>query len=192
MKQDGAKRDRLVCIADYFHTPRTVGASTYRLDLIEGTIVNVLSTQLTSGRYAGYVSIDAQLGTWEQYITAFRNQSYGGLNDYQDEFLVATGDYFHLTGNATFLHPFRGQLKTLMSSRLATIDSTTGLQTLGGLNGPANGTATSALTALALQGRIAIADALGDVEVLSAYATAAQSPADAINTKLWNPVMGDY
>ena len=53
----------------------------------------------------------------------------------------------------------------LVTSRLASIHPITGLQTTRGFNGPANGTATSPLTALGLQGIAPIANALGEVDV---------------------------
>ena len=103
------KRDRLVWIGDFFHTPRTVGATSSQIDLIEGTISQVFGTQLTSGRYTGYVSIDSQLGSRPEYKVAFTDQSCGGLNDFQDEFLRTVGDYYHLTGNTQFLSQYWNQ-----------------------------------------------------------------------------------
>ena len=57
----------------------------------------------------GYVSIDLQLGSWPEYKVAFTDQSYGGLNDFQDEFLRTVGDYYHLTGNTQFLSQYWNQ-----------------------------------------------------------------------------------
>ncbi|KIM94624.1 hypothetical protein OIDMADRAFT_34637 [Oidiodendron maius Zn] len=135
---DGAKRDRVVRIGDFFHTPRTVGATTNRINLIEGTISQVFGTQCLLR----------------------------GLNDYEDEFLRAVGDYYYLTENTQFLSQYWKQKTALVTSRLPSINPITGLQTTGGFNGPANGTATSALTVLALQGIAPIANALGEVQDL--------------------------
>jgi glycogen debranching enzyme len=132
------------------------------------------------------------LGSRPVYKNAFAAQSYQGLNDYQDLFLRAIGDYYQLTGNAAFLRQYWDQIKFLVASRLATISPANGLQTTGGFNGPGNGTATSALTVLALQGIVPIANAFGDTEAASTYIAAIRNLSTAVNTLLWDPAIGTY
>lgn len=54
---DGAKRDRLVWIGDFYHTQRIISATTDRKDYILGTIAYAFSFQKEPGPNRGFVPI---------------------------------------------------------------------------------------------------------------------------------------
>ncbi|PSN61114.1 hypothetical protein BS50DRAFT_651939 [Corynespora cassiicola Philippines] len=68
---DGAKRDRLVWIGDFYHTVRVNALSTSRSDYITGTIDYVFSYQEEEGLYEGFVPIPANFGARPRYKYAY-------------------------------------------------------------------------------------------------------------------------
>ncbi|KAK5112254.1 hypothetical protein LTR62_004415 [Meristemomyces frigidus] len=115
---DGAKRDRLVWIGEFYHTTRIILASTRRIDYILGTIAFEFERQLSDGPFAGFVPIDPQLGSRPENKDAFMNQ-YGGLIDYQDLFLCAIGNSFRSTSDIANLSPYWTNIRALAKARLA-------------------------------------------------------------------------
>ncbi|KAJ5061302.1 Six-hairpin glycosidase-like protein [Bipolaris maydis] len=194
---DGAKRDRLVWIGDFYHTVRVLAQSSARWDYILGTIDYVFSYQGKSGPFAGFVPISARLGTRPEYSDA--DPVGPGLNDYQDLFLASIGEYYRYTGDAKGLEPYWENIKALFQTRLTYIDPTTGL--VAGSTaapnpvsflGPANGTAVTGLMSFALQRIVPLALALQDTATASLANTTAHSLNAALNTHLWNPELGTY
>jgi hypothetical protein len=55
---DGAKRDRLVWMGDFYHTSRIIGVSTSRFDHAQGTLGFLLKSQISNGE----LSIDPAMG----------------------------------------------------------------------------------------------------------------------------------
>ncbi|KAJ4373480.1 hypothetical protein N0V86_007620 [Didymella sp. IMI 355093] len=195
---DGAKRDRLVWAGDFYHTTRVLALSSARWDYVLGSIEYVLSYQLDSGPYAGFLPISANLGSRPQYKESNLG-NYEGLVDYQDLFLTSIGEYFRYTGNADTLRPHWGQIKKLATARLAFIDPISGLvagspQVANPFSflGPANGTATTGLFAYMLDKIAPLAHALGDEEASTLYAQIASQLREALNRELWNAELGTY
>lgn len=195
---DGGKRDRLVWAGDFYHTVRVVALSSARFDLILGSIEYTLQYQLDSGPTAGFVPISVNLGARPEYKES-NIVNYGGLVDYQDLFLTGIGEYFRYTGDAKSLSPHWGQIKKLITARLAFIDPTTGL--IAGspeianpfsFLGPANGSAVTGLFAYMLDKVSPIADALGDKEAVSLYTQKADEIRQSLNKQLWNEELGVY
>lgn len=195
---DGAKRDRLVWAGDFYHTGRVVALSSARFDYILGTIDYVLSYQLDEGLFAGFVPISANLGSRPQYKEA-NTAIYAQLLDYQDLFLTGIGEYFRYTGNTVALSPYWGQIKKLVTARLAFIDPVSGLVagSPGVPNpysflGPANGSATTGLFAYMLDKIAPLAIALDDAEASTLYSQTASKLRDALNRELWHDGIGTY
>jgi hypothetical protein len=195
---DGAKRDRLVWAGDFYHTVRVLALSSARFDYILGSIEYILSYQLDDGPYTGFVPISANLGSRPQY-KELTTGGYTGLVDYQDLFITGIGEYFRYTGNVNALRPYWGQIKKLVTARLAFIDHVSGL-IAGSPNvaspvsflGPANGTATTGLFAYMLDKIAPLAHALGDEEAFTLYIQTASELREALNRELWSDQLGTY
>jgi hypothetical protein len=194
---DGAKRDRLVWIGDFYHTVRVLAQSSARWDYILGSIEYAFSYQASSGPFAGFVPFSARLGTQPEYVGA--DPAGPGLIDYQDLFLAAIGEYYRYTGNAEGLKPHWEQIKKLVQARVAFINPTTGLvegtpQVPDPFSflGPANGTAVTGLMAFALQQIAPLAIALQDADTASLCKDKANTLRIALNTHLWNPELGTF
>ena len=194
---DGAKRDRLVWIGDFYHTVRVIALSTLRWDYVLGTIQHVFSWQKSDAPFQHLVPISSPMGSQPQYLVSQDVSS--GLLDYQYLFLSAVGNYFQYSGEVSGLQPLWGQIKQLVSATLAYVDPSTGL-IAGSADdpapffflGPANGSAVTALAAYTLRKLVPIATALHDTETADGYATTASKLSLAINSRLWNPSLGVY
>ncbi|KAK4899263.1 hypothetical protein LTR27_003495 [Elasticomyces elasticus] len=196
---DGAKRDRLVWIGDFYHTVKVLAASTQRWDYIIGSIESIFAGQLTDSPFEGLVPIDPYLGGSPEFNRI--QNTFAGLLDYQDLFLAGIGEFFHYSGNTSALQPYWTQIKALTQARLAFIDPYSGLigatpefADIGVFNflGPVNGSAVTALNAYALQGLVSLAKALGDHGTAQLYSATAANLTRAINEQLWNDTLGTY
>ncbi|KAH8706974.1 Six-hairpin glycosidase-like protein [Phaeosphaeriaceae sp. PMI808] len=196
---DGAKRDRLVWIGDFYHTVRVIAQSSARFDQLLGSIKYVLSYQNEdqSSAYANLVPISPALGSHPKY--KYSNPSWAGLLDYQDLFLAGIAEYFRYTGDASGLKDFWPQIKKLATAKMAFIDPSTGL--VAGTRripqpkfflGPANGSAVSGLAAFTFQRLVPLANAFGDEEASESYKRAADNLRRGLNKKLWNDELGTY
>lgn len=172
--------------------------SSARFDYILGSIEYMLSYQLDDGPFAGFVPISANLGSRPQYKES-KISNYAGLVDYQDLFLTGIGEYFRYTGQVAALTPYWGQIKKLVTARLAFIDPRSGLvagspQVASPFSflGPANGTATTGLFAYMLDKVAPIARAIGDEEAAAQYTRTATQLREALNQMLWNAELGTY
>ncbi|KAK6431234.1 hypothetical protein LTR95_012605 [Oleoguttula sp. CCFEE 5521] len=191
---DGAKRDRLVWVGDFYHTSKVIPASTARFDYILGTIKYALDWQRTSPPSQGLVPISGYMGSRPEYKDAITS-IYGGLNDYQDLFLTSIGEYYRYTADLDGLRPYWTQIKNLVTARLAAIDPVSGLVAGTGASyflGPVNGSAPTALLSYSLRILVPIAKALNDDTAAALYTTTANHLNDALNAKLWNPALGVY
>jgi hypothetical protein len=196
---DGAKRDRLVWIGDFYHTVRVVAQSTARFDQLLGTIKYVFSyrNEDNSSPFAGFVPISPNLGSRPRYYK--KNQSWGGLVDYQDLFLAGIGEYFRYTGDVEGLRELWSYIKKLAYTKLTFINPTSGL-VAGNANtpglawflGPANGSAITGLFAFTLDRLVPLAEAFQDNEASTAFSNAASGLRDSINKNLWNEGLGTY
>nr|OQO16531.1 hypothetical protein B0A51_16590 [Rachicladosporium sp. CCFEE 5018] len=191
---DGAKRDRLVWVGDFYHTSKVIPASTARFDYILGTIKYALDWQRASPPSQGLVPISGYMGSRPEYKDALTS-IYGGLNDYQDLFLTSIGEYYRYTADVNGLRPYWTQIKNLVTARLAFIDPVSGLVAGKGASyflGPVNGSAPTALFSASLRILVPIAKALNDDAAAALYTTTADNLNAALNAKLWNPQLGVY
>lgn len=194
---DGAKRDRLVWIGDFYHTVRVVALSSARWDYLLGSIGLVFSYQVASGPYAGFVPISPGMGTRPEYSAA--NPGWTGLVDYQDLFLAGIGKYFEYSGDVEGVKKHWPSIKKLAEARIRFIDPVSGLVASSpevsdpfSFLGPANGSATTGVFAFTLQQLVPIALAVNDTEAAAHFTSTAANLVDAINTHLWNPSLGTY
>jgi hypothetical protein len=184
---DGAKRDRLVWLGDFFHTSRILTSSTSRWDYARGTLNYLLDTQLSNG----LVNIAPQMG----YNTSSLKEvlySYYGLNDYQILGVLSFTGYFHRSGDLSWARGVWPSIQNQISWIVGQIDSATQLVNFGGFLGDAKGTAISAALVQALSEAAVVADALGDATSAESYREKAAQVSEAINELLWNDDLGVY
>lgn len=184
---DGAKRDRLVWLGDFFHTSKVLTSSTSRWDYAQGTLNYLLDTQLPNG----LVSIAPQMG----YNTSSLKEvlySYYGLNDYQVLGVLSFTGFFLRSGDLTWAKSVWPSIQKQISWILGEIDSNTQLVGFGGFLGDANGTAISAALVQGLNEAAVVADALDDAKSAQTYRETAAKISKAINELLWNDELGVY
>jgi hypothetical protein len=194
---DGAKRDRLLWIGDFYHTVRVVAQSTARWDYILGSIDMVLSYQVDQGPFKGFVPISASLGSRPQNKDA--DPSWEGLVDYQDLFLLGIAEYFRYTGDVQGLEPHWEAIKKLAAARLAFIDPISGLVAGSpevdapfSFLGPSNGSAVTGLMALTFDRLAPLANAFQDSNTSAQYVHASDRLRISLNQQLWNSELGTY
>ncbi|CAI6244859.1 unnamed protein product [Periconia digitata] len=194
---DGAKRDRLLWIGDFYHTVRVLAQSSARWDYITGSLDYIFDYQVASGPYAGFVPISPGMGTRPEYSAA--DPGWEGLVDYQDLLLAGIGKYFEYTGDVEGLKRYWSNIKSLAEARMKFIDPVTGLVAGSSevpnpfsFNGPANGSATSGMLAFALKQLVPVALALDEKETADRFTSTASKLIDTINDQLWNPSLGTY
>lgn len=195
---DGAKRDRLIWIGDFYHTGRIIAASTIRFDYILGSVERSFAWQRQVQPFKGFVPISANMGARSEYKGA-EISLYDALIDYQDLFLSAIGNYFRNTGDVAALRPYWNSIKELVKARLAFIDPYSGLIADSPevpdafyFLGPVNGSANTGLFSYTLQTMIPLAAAMDDPDAVVLYNDTASKLNEAINTQLWNPGLGVY
>ncbi|KAG8625233.1 hypothetical protein KVT40_006984 [Elsinoe batatas] len=189
---DGAKRDRLVWIGDFYHTVRIVGARTLRWDYITGTFDYDFRWQKQIPPVAGFVPISAPMGSRPEF--AEQIGVYNGLVDYQDLFLSGIGNYFRSIGDVAWVKSQWPQIKALAQARAAFIDPYSGLMAASPevpvasyFLGPANGSAR-----LYLRPPRPRRPRSQRPTTATFYQQTASSLRTAINTHLWNPTNGTY
>lgn len=184
-------------IGDFFHTVRIIGASTLRWDYITGTFDYDFEWQKPDAPLAGFVPINAPLGSRPEYADVVG--SYSGLIDYQDLFMAGIGNYYRLTADAEWVISRWENIKKLATARLAFIDPNSGL--VAGspevpevfyFLGPANGSAASGLFAYTYDLLAPVAQAAGDNEAAEHYTQVAATLREKVNSELWNEDLGVY
>ncbi|KAJ5632246.1 hypothetical protein N7490_008585 [Penicillium lividum] len=189
---DGAKRDRLVWMGDFYHTSRIIGASTDRFDWSRGTLSFLLETQTSNGQ----LNISPNMGyDPSTSIDAFStDDAYPGLEDYQ---ILGFLSFYHLikqTNDLQYAAQTWPQWQKQLTWLLSTINATDGLVDLESafLGQAMGGSAASCLAVEALNGAAEIASALGNTTAARTYKDSAEKLTDAVNTHLWNDELGVY
>lgn len=191
---DGAKRDRLVWIGDFYHTGKVIASSTHRMDYVLGSIEYAFASQQTEGPFKGFVPISASLGSRPEYQISDVSK-YAALLDYQDLFLGAIGNYYWDTGNLERIGKYWDNIKMLVDARMGYVDPNSGLVAGEGafyFLGPVNGSAVTALFSYALQRLIPLAEAMNDTAAAQNYKKTSQDLNSTLNRELWNPKLGAY
>ncbi|CZR62695.1 related to alpha-L-rhamnosidase A [Phialocephala subalpina] len=199
---DGAKRDRLVWLGDFYHTAKIIAASTSRFDLVKGTLQYFLDWQ----RPNGLLPYDPPMGY--DHSIADEAFSIGGggalaglevygvsLPDYQILGLKAFTDYVSQSNDLSWTRATWPKWQLQVNWLLSQINSTTGLLSMTGfaILGPTNGgSAISCALLEALNNVALVATALNDTRSAAKYQTASTSLSTAINKLLWDDELGIY
>ncbi|KAJ5532139.1 hypothetical protein N7494_008691 [Penicillium frequentans] len=189
---DGAKRDRLVWMGDFYHTSRIIGASTDRFDWSRGTLSFLLDTQASNGQlnFAPAMGYDPTTT-----IDAFSTDgTYPGLEDYQILGFLGFYNLVKQTNDLKYAAQTWPQWQKQLTWLLSTINATDGLVDVNSafLGPGTGGSAVSCLAVEALNGAAEIASALRDKSAARTYNESAKKLADAVNTHLWNDEIGVY
>jgi hypothetical protein len=191
---DGAKRDRLVWLGDFFHTSKLIGITTERFDFARGTLQYFIDWQLPIGQFP----LDPPIGYPSSSGNIFAEpDGFYGLPDYQILGLIAFFSYIEESNDLAFIVQAWPALQSLIQWSTSYINSTTGLVTFEGYDfafvGPADGgSAISCALVQALNGAWRMALAINDTVSAASYSDTANTLATAINAKLWNEELGIY
>lgn len=199
---DGAKRDRLVWLGDFYHTAKIVAASTSRFDLVKGTLQYFLDWQ----RPNGILPYDPPMGYDHSIADEAFSIDGGGalagielygvsLPDYQILGLKAFTDYVSQSNDLNWTRETWSKWQLQVDWLLSQINSTTGLLSLTGFAflGPTNGgSAISCALLEALNNVALVATAINDAQSAVKYQATSASLSAAINKFLWNDELGIY
>ncbi|PQE06496.1 is able to hydrolyze alpha-1 protein [Rutstroemia sp. NJR-2017a WRK4] len=185
---DGAKRDRLVWLGDFYHTTQIIASTTGRSDHVLGTYEWLQEWQIADGE----MDIDPPMGYNATYKDLQTPTGMFGLPDYQILGVAAFTEWFKLTGDVQIARKLWPGMKKTLQFLTTNISPSNNLSQIGGFIGAPNGTATSAATVQALLGAALCADALNDTLAATTYRAVAARVADAVNALLWNEQLGVY
>jgi hypothetical protein len=187
---DGAKRDRLVWLGDFYHTSRIIGVSTSRYDLAESTLRFLLASQLPDGE----LNITPAMSYDPAIVTPYAPAGFFPLSDYQLLGIGALHRYVRQTNDLDFLQDTWSGWKLQADWIISQINSTDGLMhVLVAFLGPGDaGSAMSCAAVQALRELSELAEAIGDTSTQAQCTAAADAMADAINSLLWNEELGIY
>ncbi|KAM0351682.1 hypothetical protein ACHAPU_002692 [Fusarium lateritium] len=183
---DGPKRDRLICLGDYYHTSRIIGVSTSRFDLQRGTIESLIPTQNEEGLF----SMSAPLG-YQANATVF-DDNYG-LQDYQLLGLLSLYSYIQASNDLALLKENWTQFEKLVEWSVNTINKTDGLVhlTAGAFTGPTEaGSSVYCLTSQSLHSMAELARAIGKEKSAKRWSVIGDELGQAIQKSLWNEKLG--
>lgn len=188
---DGAKRDRLVWMGDFYHTSRIIPVSTSRTDLSVGTLQFLLDTQLPDGE----LSISPGMGYDPfQAYHSFYPSGVAGLQDYQILGLLAFANHVSATNDVAWASETWPSWQRQVNWLLSKINSTDGLIYLNSafLGDKAGGSALSCAAVQALTKVADVASAINDTSSMKTYLQAAEALKQSVNNRLWNESMGIY
>jgi len=182
---DGAKRDRLLWLGDFYHTAQIVPISTGRSDYLKGTIQEFVDWQFTTGDYfiaapIGYPSSHDK-GIWA-------TPGIFGLVDYQALGLMGFASYIKTSADIDFAKTSWPSIQLGIDLLLSSIDSN-GLPSFigAGFIGPVvDGAAVACSIVKALNDLAEVATFVGDITSASNWAKNAQALSNAVNARLWN------
>jgi hypothetical protein len=182
---DGAKRDRLVWLGDFYHTSQIIATSTGRLDYIKGTLQEFIDWQFQTGEYF----IAAPIG----YPSSHDQRIWGTpgvavLVDYQALGLIAFASYIKMSADVEFAKSSWSSIQANIAFLLSSIQSN-GLSSFvgAGFLGPVvDGTAISCLIVRALNELAEVAIFVNDTMGAANWTASATALSNNINEKLWN------
>ncbi|KAI5200241.1 glycoside hydrolase family 78 protein [Aureobasidium subglaciale EXF-2481] len=190
---DGAKRDRLAWLGDFYHTAAILATSTSRKDYSVGTLKNFLDWQLPSGQ----LPLDTALGYPGSATTNFALMTGDGLSypleDYHILGLIAFGSHMRYHDDISFATGSWPQWKLAVNYLIHQIDNSTGLVSLGyTFFGDSAGLAVNAASVQALHELTAAATAVGDTASASSWNAIANQLEATIQSKFWQPNLGHF
>ncbi|TGO36963.1 hypothetical protein BHYA_0110g00290 [Botrytis hyacinthi] len=196
---DGAKRDRLVWLGDFYHTSRIIPVTTSRNDHLKGTLNTFVDWQIEDGLLPfsppiGYNASDAKQAFAFGSGALAGLETYGAvLVDYQILGLICYSNYISSSNDLEFAHQTWSNWKLLADWLIAQLSPDTGLPVFSySFMGPSQGSAISCALVQALVHLAEVAMALNDLASATKYSTAATKISTAVNKQLWNPTIGTY
>ncbi|KAH0282787.1 Six-hairpin glycosidase [Aureobasidium namibiae CBS 147.97] len=191
---DGAKRDRLVWLGDFYHAAGILGVSTSRSDYTTGTLQTFLDWQLPSGQ----LPLDTAMGYPGSATSQFAISTPDGpiypLEDYHILGLISFGSYMRYTNDVTFAAKSWSQWKLAVNWLVSKIDKSSGLVTLTFLTfiGDGSGLAVNAATVQALRVMAEVAASVGDAGSASLWTASADSLTSKIQSSFWQSNLGYF
>lgn len=196
---DGAKRDRLVWLGDFYHTSRIIPVTTSRNDHLKGTLNTFLDWQIEDGLLPfappiGYNASDAKKTFAFGSGASADLEIYGVvLVDYQILGLISYSNYISSSNDLEFANQTWSNWQLLADWLIAQLSPDTGLPVfLSAFLGPSQGSAVSCALVQALSQLAEVAMALNDLASATKYQSAATEISNAVNRQLWNSTIGVY
>ncbi|KAI5274261.1 Six-hairpin glycosidase [Aureobasidium subglaciale] len=153
---DGAKRDRLVWLGDFYHTAGTIATSTSRKDHSAGTLQDFLDWQLSTGQLPLYTALGYNGSASSQFASTGPGGQFHALQDYHILGLLSFVSHMRYNNDIAFATENWSQWKLA-------IDRSTGLVTLFFTFFPdSSGLTVNSASVQALRGAAEIAGVLGD------------------------------
>ncbi|KAG9558568.1 Six-hairpin glycosidase, partial [Aureobasidium melanogenum] len=191
---DGAKRDRLVWLGDFYHTAAIISTSTNRKDYSAGTLQTFLDWQLPSGQ----LPLNTPIGYPGSATLTFASFSevdgyYYFLEDYHILGLLAFGSHMRYNNDINFAKKNWEQWKLAVQYLIGKIDNTTGIVTVGyAFFGDGAGLAVNAASVQAFKELAEVAIAVGDNDSAQAWSAVARNLTSTIQSKFWQPSLGHF
>ncbi|TGO59259.1 hypothetical protein BCON_0046g00020 [Botryotinia convoluta] len=178
---DGAKRDRLVWLGDFYHTSRIIPVTTSRNDHLKGTLNTFLDWQIEDGLLPFAPPIGYNASGAKQTF-AFGSGASAGLEiygvvlaDYQILGLISYSNYISSSNDLEFAHQTWSNWQLLADWLIAQLSPDTGLPVfLSSFIGPSQGSAVSCALVQAL------------------ISNRGNENIHCVNKQLWNPTIGVY
>ncbi|THX28958.1 Six-hairpin glycosidase [Aureobasidium pullulans] len=190
---DGAKRDRLVWLGDFYHTAGIIATSTSRQEYSSGTLKNFLDWQLPSGQ----LPLDTSLGYPGSATLSFAELTPDGysyaLQDYHILGLLAFGSHMRYHNDIAFASQNWPQWKLAVEYLIGKIDNSTGLVSLGfTFFGDDAGLAVNAASVQAFRELALVAKAIGDTASARSWNAVAGQVGNTIQSTFWQPSLGYF
>lgn len=195
---DGAKRDRLIWLGDFFHTTRVVAVSSAKSEQLTGTWEYAFEYQSAEGQYPGFIPISYTSPIPDSSVFLFNagtNNTFLAFPDYDILGLLGFVSYMEYFDDRDFAIANWESFKRAMAW-------VTSHQTSNGLIdlldqhivflGAGAGIAVNAASVQLYNGMARVAASIGDSESAEAWATFGSELKDTVNTLLWNETMGVY
>ncbi|CAD0082907.1 unnamed protein product [Aureobasidium vineae] len=192
---DGAKRDRLVWLGDFYHTAAIISTSTNRKDYSAGTLQTFLDWQLPSGQ----LPLNTPIGYPGNATLTFAgfDEARGGyfyfLEDYHILGLLAFGSHMRYNNDIEFAKKNWAQWKLAVQYLIGKIDKSTGIVTVGfAFFGDGAGLAVNSASVQAFKELADVATAVGDSTSAQAWSAVARNLTSTIQAKFWQPSLGHF
>lgn len=191
---DGAKRDRLVWLGDFYHTAAIISTSTNRKDYSAGTLQTFLNWQLPSGQ----LPLNTPIGYPGSSTLTFASYSetegyFYFLEDYHILGLLAFGSHMRYNNDVDFAKKNWNQWKLAVQYLIGKIDNSTGIVTVGfAFFGDGAGLAVNAASVQAFKELADVAIAVGDEHSAETWSAVARNLTSTIQSKFWQPSLGHF
>lgn len=195
---DGAKRDRLIWMGDFFHATRLVAVTNAKSELLKGTWEYAFEWQSAEGQYPGFIPISYTSPIPDSSVFLFNagtNSTFLAFPDYDILGMLGFVSYMEYFNDVDFAKDnwdsFKRAIAWLQSYQIdnGLIDL---LDSHIVFLGAGAGVAVNAASVQCLNGMARVAEAIGDTESAESWANFASDLKDTINSLLWNDTLGTY